>query len=143
VDVNGEPMKPEFLTFKIYAEKDGDVYTQVFTPATHTRLTEDMDEIPYGFSERWDFYWYNTYGVIYLNDLYSEDWSKIGIQSIYRGGSEEHESNIVWYDLTATGITSLPADDFRNPVIYNLSGQRLQAPQKGVNIINGKKVLIK
>ena len=28
-------------------------------------------------------------------------------------------------------------------VIYNLAGQRLTAPQKGINIINGKKVLIK
>jgi len=30
-----------------------------------------------------------------------------------------------------------------NVVIYNLSGQRLSKPQRGVNIINGKKVLIK
>jgi hypothetical protein len=28
-------------------------------------------------------------------------------------------------------------------VIYNILGQRLDAPQKGINIINGKKVLIK
>ena len=27
--------------------------------------------------------------------------------------------------------------------IYNLAGQRLEAPQKGINIINGKKVVIK
>jgi len=28
-------------------------------------------------------------------------------------------------------------------VMYNLSGQRLSKPQKGINIINGKKVAIK
>jgi len=28
-------------------------------------------------------------------------------------------------------------------VIYNLQGQRLQKPQRGINIINGKKVIIK
>jgi len=27
--------------------------------------------------------------------------------------------------------------------IYNLRGQRLAAPQKGINIINGKKVVVK
>ena len=27
--------------------------------------------------------------------------------------------------------------------IFNLSGQRLSAPQKGINIINGKKVVVK
>ena len=28
-------------------------------------------------------------------------------------------------------------------VIYNIAGQRLDAPQKGLNIINGRKVMIK
>ena len=27
--------------------------------------------------------------------------------------------------------------------IYNLNGQKLQAPQKGINIINNKKVIVK
>ena len=27
--------------------------------------------------------------------------------------------------------------------IFNLNGQRLDAPQKGINIINGKKVFMK
>ena len=26
---------------------------------------------------------------------------------------------------------------------FNLNGQRLSAPQKGINIVNGKKVIIK
>ena len=26
---------------------------------------------------------------------------------------------------------------------FNLNGQRLSAPQKGINIVNGKKVLVK
>jgi hypothetical protein len=30
-----------------------------------------------------------------------------------------------------------------NDNVYNLNGQRLDAPQKGINIINGKKVVIK
>ena len=27
--------------------------------------------------------------------------------------------------------------------IYNLNGQKLSAPQKGINIINGRKVIVK
>ena len=49
-----------------------------------------------------------------------------------------------------TGIESLPADhsDRRlpsqaNDVIYNLAGQRLAQPQRGINIVNGKRLLIK
>lgn len=35
------------------------------------------------------------------------------------------------------------ANDSQEKVIYNLAGQRLNAPQKGINIINGKKVYVK
>jgi len=47
----------------------------------------------------------------------------------------------------ATGInqltTSSPLGELEGTLIYNLNGQRLNAPQKGINIINGKKVLVK
>ena len=44
----------------------------------------------------------------------------------------------------STGINSVVVDSGRNnSLIYNLSGQRLTTPQKGINIINGKKVVIK
>jgi len=39
-------------------------------------------------------------------------------------------------------VDALPAT-LGTPVIYNLTGQRLSAPRKGVNIINGKKVMRK
>ena len=49
--------------------------------------------------------------------------------------------------ITITGTnTSIaaPTSDTGKLVIYNIQGQRLSAPQKGqVNIINGKKVLLK
>ena len=54
-----------------------------------------MTEIPYGFTENYDFYT----SSIYLNDLYSADWTRIGIQSIYRGGGEENVTEIQWFDI--------------------------------------------
>ena len=43
-----------------------------------------------------------------------------------------------------TAISSIYVDSpVSNPGIYNLAGQRLSKPQKGINIINGKKVIIK
>ena len=42
------------------------------------------------------------------------------------------------------GVSSLPAaQDDEQPGIYNLAGQRLEKMQKGINIVNGKKVMIK
>ena len=40
----------------------------------------------------------------------------------------------------ATGIKDLNLEDF-NGFIYNLAGQRLEKMQKGINIVNGKKIL--
>jgi hypothetical protein len=41
----------------------------------------------------------------------------------------------------ATGISDIDANVDANAVIYNLSGQRIQKAQKGINIVNGKKLL--
>ena len=77
-----------------------------------------------------------------------------------------NQSNIYWYqnigedkfpvlneshgivvrneDGTYTGINEVEASEATQPVaIYNLAGQRLNKMQKGINIINGKKVLVK
>ena len=41
----------------------------------------------------------------------------------------------------ATGISGVDANLNANDAIYNIAGQRVQKMQKGINIINGKKVL--
>ena len=42
-----------------------------------------------------------------------------------------------------TDVMSILHESQSSPVIYNLSGQRLKTPVKGINIVNGKKVLIR
>lgn len=44
-------------------------------------------------------------------------------------------------DDSATGINNLKANFDQNDAIYNVAGQRLHQVQKGVNIINGKKII--
>ena len=47
-------------------------------------------------------------------------------------------------DETITGIERVPeVQDGSEATIYNLAGQRLGKTQKGINIVNGKKILIK
>lgn len=52
---------------------------------------------------------------------------------------------ILNWDSLVDGIDRLPADAPSTPeaTIYNLAGQRISKPQKGINIINGKKFIIK
>lgn len=46
------------------------------------------------------------------------------------------------WDDTA-GIDELNSDASRDTPVYNLRGQRLAAPQKGINIVGGRKVVVK
>ena len=45
------------------------------------------------------------------------------------------------FEGNATGIKSLSDSPLQGETIVNLAGQRLQKMQKGINIVNGKKVL--
>ena len=44
-------------------------------------------------------------------------------------------------DVVPTGINSIDADVNANAAIFDLSGRRVQQPQKGVYIVNGKKIM--
>ena len=52
------------------------------------------------------------------------------------GFDDDETTGIQTIDVTPEGWNNAPA-------IYNLSGQRLNSLQKGVNIVNGKKVVVK
>ena len=65
-----------------------------------------------------------------------------------KGTIDIYEATDGWKDFanivegTPTGITSVTSDkETTNALIYDLNGRRLTEPQKGINIIGGKKVL--
>ena len=67
-----------------------------------------------------------------------------------KGKMEAYKATEGWKDFAnivegiPTGITSITLDkESQNVPIYDLNGRRLTEPQKGINIIGGKKVVIK
>ena len=63
-------------------------------------------------------------------------------------GSGEAKSVVflLWDDDVVTGLERMrdvENEKMRNDGIYNLNGQKLSAPRKGINIINGRKVIVK
>lgn len=46
-------------------------------------------------------------------------------------------------DDGTTGIDGMRTEEVKTDAVYNLNGQRMATPRKGINIINGKKVIIK
>lgn len=146
VDVDGDPIVSDKLSYMLYYRKDGETHELTFTKNLYKKLTEDMTEIPYNFTDRYDIDNYE----IWMNQGEEElqSWSKLGLQSIYRGGGEENRSEIAWFDMAAywghDGIEGLSIDtDNSLNTIYNLNGQQLQQPQKGINIIGGRKVVVR
>ena len=95
VDVDGDPLVASKLSYMIYTDIEGEIAPLTFTPETHVYLTEAMTEIPFGFTENYDFY--DT--QIYLNELYSANWNNLGIQSIYYGGDETNATEIQWFHI--------------------------------------------
>ena len=88
-----------------------------------------------------------VYRAKYLNNekFTAEDQIKVGDKVIMYGklvdynGTKEITSGYVYAIGTIDGIQNVTTT--QNAVIYNLQGIRLQKLQKGINIVNGKKVI--
>ena len=70
---------------------------------------------------------YKAEGTIAAGKAYYQSTS--GVKAFYFEGGD------------ATGISDVNVDLNEDNAIYNIAGQRLQKMQKGINIVNGKKVL--
>ena len=58
--------------------------------------------------------------------------------------SGEAKSRVLYLDGDATAISGINTEDAAiNGAIYNVNGQQLNGLQRGINIVNGKKVLVK
>jgi len=51
--------------------------------------------------------------------------------------------NGVIYAVNTTGISNIAAETLKTAVIYNINGQRVSQPSRGLYIMNGKKVVLK
>ncbi len=88
-----------------------------------------------------------VYRAKYLNNekFSAEDQIKVGDKVIMYGklvdynGTKEITSGYVYSFPSTVGIQNVTTT--QNAVIYNLQGIRLQKLQKGINIVNGKKVI--
>lgn len=140
-DVDGKYMVKDKLFYSVWKEEGGvqEIYT--FTPTLYTKLTESMTEIPYTFTDNWDFQNKNGGKMVFINEDFTSKWTNFGIQSIYYGGGECKKSAVVWYKTD--GISTMKAEKTEG-VIYSIDGRRLnKVPTSGLYIQNGKKYVVK
>ena len=71
------------------------------------------------------------------------DVDRLMVQCNKEGGNAFNFTDIVLVKKVSTGVHELPASPTSNipEVVYNLAGQKVQNPGKGLYIVNGKKIL--
>ncbi len=131
-DTGGNALPSEKLYYNIYL--DNDKFT--FTTDTYKYIGEEMTDIPYDFTDKWDI---GVDGIEHSVFFYRTDYEKLGVQLVYTGGGETSKSNIVYSDGTTSGIDS-PAHSggthgtVKETVYTDITGRRVSRPGKGVYI---------
>lgn len=143
VSSEGETLNPQKLFYTVWVENDGQQAPYIFKAEMYYGVDEDATEMPYSFNySSWD----GSHNIYFQDGVEAcGTWTKVGIQSIYYGGGVCNKSSVVWADTpNGAGISDLAAENKTGKtLIFNMAGQRLAAPQKGLNIINGRKVAVK
>ena len=138
------------LQIKIYGDKDGkntdgsDKYKtqEVKLSSSSNTTTVDFDATALG----------STIPRITLQTLSGTQTVRIKSANLIKKDGTEVDGNITvaWgcevngETVTSTGITSvITKGSWSNDKIYNLQGQEVQIPQKGIYIKNGKKYIAK
>ena len=79
----------------------------------------------------------------------AEDQIKVGDKVIVYGklvdykGTKEMTTGSSIYSLNGvtTGISNIKAETINDGAVYNVAGQRVNKLSKGINIVNGKKIV--
>lgn len=121
-DVDGEYINPDLLTYRIYA--DGELYS--FSTTDYERLSEDMDAIPFAFTDHFDIVNNGTQKVIFFHNLNAK---KLEVESVYTVEGVETVSDRALYDFDPSNIEKIPEKDTPISVIYyTIDGRRISAP---------------
>lgn len=144
---NGETLIYSKLFYTVWIEKDGQQQQYTFTADDYSYdFDEDVTEVPYTY-DGYDIYAYGNRVYFEVEAEEFKSWSKVGVQAIYYVGGQCYKSEIAWsgnetYE-DSSAISGITASQTGKSVIYNIAGQRLSAPKKGLNIINGRKIVVK
>ena len=126
-DTEGRFLDPSKVSYQLFIDDD-EPYT--LYPDEYKYLTEPIDEVPYLFTSPEMSEAYNRsyiYEKAYALYIFQTGFDRFGVQTIYRGGGEEHRSNISYMYFNGTGIKEMKSEELRmKNEVYDLSGRKLQ-----------------
>jgi len=125
-DVDGNAIDRGRMSYRVYYQTTGSepaVYT--FSAPLYENLTESMTEVPYFFSDGWDFFLGGT--AVYLYE--SQSWQRIGVQTVYTVPGSTTESAVAWLDISTQGIadTSSAGATVVSEQCFDLQGRPVSA----------------
>ena len=126
-DKDGNYINSDLLTYRV--EFDGVPYE--FSPDSYFGITDPMVEIPYGFSDWYDFYANGDYHTIYLHDVPA--WTTVEVVSTYTVDGVANSSS----SASQSGINSITSADRKviEEIFTDLTGRRLTNPAPGSIVI--------
>ena len=125
-------LDPSHLYYNLYI--DDELVT--FSPDDYRNLETEMTDVPYSFSDQYEFYKYDENNrTIYF---YKDVKKKIGMEAVYVDGDLRFGSGITEYypngDPTGVDMTEATVKQIKSVDFYDLSGRKLSAPAKGICI---------
>lgn len=133
-DVDGNDIFAALLSYQLLVDRNGEQSVYEFTTDNYEFIEENMTVVPYNFTDYYDIDVAGKQVYIY-GDI--DEWSAIGVKSIYTVGDksrETRESEIFWYQLKPTAITSISTNDVVETSYYDLQGRKVDASATGLLI---------
>lgn len=140
-DTDGNFLENENLYVRLYI--DGQLYK--FTPDEYPGIANDypdgLTDVPYLYE---DSEYELSPQSTYLTYKPTELPHTVGVQSVYKKGSDVRESNITTITVSTSGINTVNADANADAPIYTVTGIRVaKADKPGVYIKAGRKFIVK
>lgn len=128
---DGYYLNPSKLFYRIYF----DMKEYTFTPEEYVYLTEPMTDIPYSFSDDYDF---RVDGDLHTVYYYRNDFETIGVAAFYQGSDMVYPSTLVYLNVKniGDGIDAVDADhgQILSTTYTDLCGRTVSQPAHGLYI---------
>ena len=134
-DVDGNDIFAALLSYQLLVDRNGEQSVYEFTTDNYEFIEENMTVVPYNFTDYYDIDVAGKQVYIYGDDI--DEWNAIGVKSIYTVGDksrETRESEIFWYQLKPTAITSIDNNDVVETNYYDLQGRKVTTNATGLLI---------
>ncbi|MDE5877582.1 MAG: hypothetical protein K2H47_08845 [Muribaculaceae bacterium] len=128
----GEEINPSQLGYEIFV--DGELFT--FEPNLYYIFIEPVTLIPYGFYDGYYFMQSYMEDNTVLISFFNPEYKSFGARSVYFGGNERRESEIITFTTENTGIgmTEIKSSTLVETLYFDMMGRRIEQPKKGVAV---------